>query len=501
MKIGYPTIFLLSFLSFLYACKDYDPKPDYDSDQYVNHWIYDNMSIYYLWNDRLPNKPDYNQQPDDFFESILYKYDERVTPDGDRFSWIMENYVDLLNYLSGISSDEIGFEYILWRTANEENLIGEIQYVKRNTPAASVGLKRGQFFSAVNGISLNMQNYQMLTQIQGDYTLTVHDVSVEDGALVILSTETKSIRSLSRYAENPVYLDTIYSIGNSKIAYLVYNFFADDENDDSWSYLTRLKQSFVQFQNQDVTDMVLDLRYNTGGSMHAAQWLASMLIREGSSGEVFLMGQYNKLVTSAIVQEGGAEVLNARFLHQDDQAGITHTLPQLGDKLNRLIVLTGSHTASASELLICGLRPYKDIQLLGETTIGKSVGSITIHDEDHPENTWGMQPIIVRFCNARFDTFNVGLEPDYLNEDDSYPKLELGDINENLLHQAISIITGNTALRNEKRQSPLLSARKVSSSISTKPGANQAIVNLKITDFILSKKTIPLSKKEYHDSK
>ena len=480
MKIGNRAIFLLSCLSFLYACKDYDPQPDYTSDQYVNHWIYDNMNIYYLWNDNLPNKPDYSLSPDAFFESILYRYDKRVNPDGDRFSWIMENYIDLVNYLSGISSDEIGFEYVLWRVATDNNLVGEIQYVKRNTPAALSGLKRGQFFSAVNETPLTMQNYQMLSRIQGDYSLTVHDdVYVEDGKLVLHSAETKTLRSLSCYAENPVYLDTIYNIGDAKIAYLVYNFFADDENDNSWNYLTGLQSALDNFQTQGITDMVLDLRYNSGGSMHAAQWLSSMLIREGDAGQIFLVGEYNKLVTSAIIREEGEEALYARFLSTERNKNIEYTLPKLGNNLNHLIVLTGSHTASASELLICGLKPYKDITLLGDTTVGKSVGSITIHDEDHPENKWGMQPIIARFGNARHETFNVGLVPDYLNEDESmHPKLELGDINENMLNQAISIITGNVSLRREKSPSPWLSAQKIRSSISVKPGANQLVIKL-----------------------
>ena len=107
-----------------------------------------------------------------------------------------------------------------------------------------------------------------------------------------------------------------------------------------------------------------------------------------------------------------------------------------------------------------------------------------------------MQPIIARFCNAKRETFNVGLVPDFLNEDElMLPKLELGDINENMLNQAIDIITGNV-LRGWKSPSPLQSVQKVGSSISVKPGANQAIVDLKI-----SKKTITLPKIEYHDSK
>ncbi len=478
-------VVLLTFTMIGIACKDKDPMPDYAGDQYANHWIYENMSNFYLWNEHLPAKPAYNVRPDAFFQSLLYKYNEQTNPERDRFSWIVENYTDLINYLNGISNDEIGFEYLLFPVKNSDKLLGEIQYVKQNTPAAQAGLKRGQFFSQINGVTLDGNNYQtLLRNMSGNYHLTVHDLGLKNDTLIVLSEETKYLQTLSQYSEHPVYLDTIYTIGNSKIGYLVYNFFADDENDKSWNYLTELQQALSRFYHQNITDIVLDLRYNQGGSMHAAQWLASMLVHETDVDQIFLSGKYNQLLESAILKQRGPDALNVRFLAQDqnkyNKPAIQFSLPKLGSKLNHLIVLTGSYTASASELLICGLRPYKDVTLLGMTTYGKSVGSTTFYDEDHPENKWGMQPIITRFYNARTETFNVGLDPDYVNADEeTFPKLELGDTNENMLNQAINIIiTGNSFLRSSKKPEASFYTSKAYSSFATKRGANQAIVDL-----------------------
>src|SRR5690348_13793147 len=82
---------------FMISCKDDEVSPstpDNEDNQYVNKWIEENMAFWYYWNDELPSLPDRNLAPDDFFESLLSPQD--------RFSWIQENYQDLLNSLSGI---------------------------------------------------------------------------------------------------------------------------------------------------------------------------------------------------------------------------------------------------------------------------------------------------------------------------------------------------------------------------------------------------------------
>ena len=62
--------------------------PTVDENKYVNNWIFEEMNIYYLWNNKIPKSPDYSMKPDKFFNSLLYTYNKNSNPEGDRFSWI-----------------------------------------------------------------------------------------------------------------------------------------------------------------------------------------------------------------------------------------------------------------------------------------------------------------------------------------------------------------------------------------------------------------------------
>jgi carboxyl-terminal processing protease len=110
----------------------------------------------------------------------------------------------------------------------------------------------------------------------------------------------------------------------------------------------------------------------------------------------------------------------------------------------RVYILTGPRTASASELIINGLKPFMDVYLIGDVTIGKNVGSITIYDENDDSNTWGMQPIITKIFNSNGQSdYTAGFTPQELDEDNSIHLYPLGDTRERLLSRAIATITGN----------------------------------------------------------
>ncbi|MEJ0031335.1 MAG: hypothetical protein WDO15_13590 [Bacteroidota bacterium] len=110
---------------------------------------------------------------------------------------------------------------------------------------------------------------------------------------------------------------------------------------------------------------------------------------------------------------------------------------------NRVYILTGSRTASASELIINGLKPFMDVYLVGGTTIGKNVGSITIYDENDPDNKWGMQPIVVKLFNSQGQSdYSNGFTPQIPDDDNSLYLYPLGDPRETLLNKTITQITG-----------------------------------------------------------
>lgn len=429
---------------------DGPPVVNTNEHKYVNDWIYEEMSIYYLWNTKIPKNPDFTQFPADFFDSILNKYNASSNPDGDRFSWIQENYTDLLKSLTGVSSDEIGFEYIFVRVTDTQ-YYALVLYPRKNTDAEAKGISRGRFVTKINGQNITSSNYQNLFGGTGSKTLSMADWTLDSSvgpededypSYKLTNSDDVTIQMHSNYAENPIYMDSVYTEGSQKVGYLVYNFFARDKGDNSNSYDKHLMDRLSSMQSQGITDMVLDLRYNGGGAVSSAIALSSALVKDRSTDNILVTSEYNSIVHNSMRNQYGANYNKEYFI--DKIEGTSYPIPAMN--LPRLYVLVKDWTASASEFVINGLSPYMDVILVGETTYGKNVGSISIYEENDPNNKWGMQPIIVRYANSLgFSDFTAGFTPDY--EVDEFADLYLypfGDSNDPMLGKALSLITGTT---------------------------------------------------------
>ncbi|MCL2073314.1 MAG: S41 family peptidase [Marinilabiliaceae bacterium] len=467
-KLNYFLIILIPVL--LFSCKKDDVNNNEGKtidNETINKWIYQEMSIYYLWNEHIPNQPNYSLYPEQFFYSILYKRDQR---DGDRFSWIQDNYLELLNSLSGVTQSDVGFEYVGYAPLDSDNVLGQIAYIKPDTNAEEIGLKRGDYFTHVNGIRLNRSNFRTL--LSGDETsvsITFYDRNTGEST-------NKTVIKHANYAENPVFYDNIYENNGHKIGYLVYNAFVNGPDQKSNIYDKQLNEVFENFKNSQITELVLDLRYNSGGSMSAALMLGSMLAPNHNVNNIFVKLQYNKLVQSELIKQFGEEEL---FYYMSDKLQTGETINNIGSYINSIYILTGQWTASASELVINSLKPYmndKPIILIGNITVGKNVGSISIYDNKNSQNKWGMQPIVCYFFNSEDKAdFGNGFVPDK-EEKDNGDKLQLGDTNEIMLKIAIDhIIDGNFS--KTTTQLPDNQLVTIGSSMEQKAWANKTIID------------------------
>ena len=426
----YVTLLILAFVAF--SCSE-DNEPSgppvvNEQNQHVNRWIQENMEYWYLWNQELPSNVDKNLEPSDYFAALL--------SDDDRFSWIQEDYQELLNSLSGINK-EAGYEYVLYKESeNSENVVLQILYVKPNSPAQTGGLKRGDLVSKVNGQTLTSFNYRnVLRGLKENHTLTYKPVDYEAQSF---GTETTVALSTVQYAENPNYLRKVIPVEGKKIGYYVYNFFATG---DQSAFDEEMDNIFSQFKRDGITDLVLDVRFNSGGSEVSAKNLASLIGSGVTSSSVFFRRQYNTEINKEIIADpkyGEAFLTN---LFADEAYNIGSLLSS-----KRVYVLTSSRTASASELIINSLKPYMEVFLIGDVTYGKNVGSISIYDENDARNTWGLQPIVLRVENSLgFSDYSSGFVPDIENKDNGLYVYPLGDPRENLLAEAIAHITGKTS--------------------------------------------------------
>ncbi|MBN2167304.1 MAG: peptidase S41 [Marinilabiliaceae bacterium] len=382
-----------------------------DSTKNVNKFIYNTMMTYYYWNDQIPDiNP--NTQPDseDFFYSLL---NDKL----DQWSFITDDYQGLINYFNGVQlSMGMSFQLYYLDTISN-NLIGVVEYVDKDGPADLAGITRGNIFYAVNNVELNDQNYYDLLN-RDSYILTFGEFT-ETGIIELSPSINLSAVELT---VNPIHMSKILNINGKMVAYLALNAFQANNE-------TELKNLFADFKSHNVTELVLDLRYNGGGTVTTANLIASMIGPSSIANNIMIKTSYNTILTSAF-----------KAKYPDDESIFIYRFITSSSNLNlsRLFVLTSSSTASASEMVIYSLEPYMNVIQIGEETHGKYYGSRTFNDTQN-ESYWAIQPIISKSENADNSIdYSKGLPPDYFMFDDY--KHDLGDINENLLATAISII-------------------------------------------------------------
>lgn len=448
---------LLMATLFLVSCNDDNVEPEIAT----NNWIYDTMKEVYYWAEDISANVDRSRTPELFFESLLVKED--------RFSVIVPDYDELINSLSGVAR-EAGYEFVLLRVGNE-GVVGTVVYIKPNSPAANSDLKRGDIIEKVNGKAMTMENYQsVIGELSSAHVLTC--VRQIEGSADFEMLPDISL-NVVQYQENPNYLDTVYTIDGQKVGYFVYNFFAEGVNvnpdDEDERYSDQMDAIFADFKSEGITELILDLRYNGGGSVSAATNLASLIGSNINSSELFYENQWNDLYQAYIQGlRDGDDILKGKF--EDKEANI-------GGNLSRVFVLTSSRTASASELIINGLMPYMNVVLLGEKTYGKNVGSIPIPDDRKNGSNYGLLPITFKIFNSQGKSdYGDGFEPNVEVNEFEWPMHELGDIDEKLLAAAIATIEGRPVSRLKGTDG---GPKPFMFSIDNKLRSNKAIFHLK----------------------
>ena len=429
----------------------------------VNDWILENMKFWYYWNDKNPATPDKSLGPADFFRSLLYEPKNTANPNRDRFSWIQESAKELKASLSG-EATTTGMEFKLYvREANSTDVIAKILYVQRNSPAEKAGVKRGDIISSVNGTKLTTTNYGDLVYGAGN-TKTYGFATVDDKKIVDTNL-TKSITAVV-YQANPVYLDSTYTIQGKKIGYLVYNQFVTGPGGPSdKTYDQQLRTVFGKFKAQGISELVLDLRYNPGGYVSSSTVLGSLVGKGINTSKLFYRKEYNASLTpeyQAYDKKNGTDSFSGFFYDEPNN---------VGGNLQRVYVLTTSGSASASELIINGLKPFMDVVTIGTTTYGKNVGSITLEDKTG-RIKWGMQPITSKTFNALNQSdYGTGFVPKVeVKEFTNVAWKPLGDISDALLNEAVFQITGGRTARVAARSGA--ETPSVGSSIERKAGGS-----------------------------
>tara|TARA_R110001592_G_scaffold77055_5_gene232235 strand:- start:4136 stop:5416 length:1281 start_codon:yes stop_codon:yes gene_type:complete len=380
--------------------------------------------------------------PEEFFYQTCYKHSKVVGNSSaiDRFSFVEDDYETLVNSLSGVSKSN-GLEFGLARNEGSTDLFGYVRYIIPNSNASTKDIARGDIFTRVNGVQLNDANYISLLFGNSDtYTLGMADIS---GTVVTDNDKEVTLTKSEGLQEDPILVAKTVEVNGTKIAYLMYNGFTN-------SYNEQLNTVFGQFKTAGATELVLDLRYNPGGSVNSSRLLASMVYGTNTS-ELYVRQRWNDKIQSML----NKEQLEDYFANKTDSGTALNSL-----NLNKVYVLATGSSASASELVMNGLAPYVNVFHIGETTRGKNEFSVTMVDDIdndyiyrsdrenkiNPSNRWAMQPLMGRNENSEgFSDYTLGLTPDVVLAEDLADLGVLGDINEPLFARAIQEITGVSA--------------------------------------------------------
>ena len=425
-------LLLITISTLFVSCfEDLDDNIQSASDLDIENFIYRGLNYFYLYKADTPELANDNFANQDELNTFLNSFE---TPESlfsflkspqDRFSLLVANYNLLEDALNGVSLNN-GMEFgLVYYPNNSSNVFGYIRYVLPGTDAESKNLERGMIFNSINGQQLTDTNFSELL------SLNSYEIGLATFNGTEITTTGESIALIKQqYTENPILIAETLTVQGQKIGYLMYNAFTRD-------FDSQLNGVFAQFKADAITDLVIDLRYNGGGSVETAIDLSSMITGQFYN-QVFANEEWNT--------DRQAEYASPKLF--DNQIFTGEAINSLN--LTKAYVLTTKRSASASELVINGLNPYIDMTQVGDTTTGKYQASFLLYDapapnfsksQANPGHSYAMLPLVFKTSNAiGFTDYAEGLFPD-IQLKENYTNLGvLGDVNEPLLAAALNDI-------------------------------------------------------------
>lgn len=316
------------------------------SETAIKEFVLGRMRDVYLWADRLP--PDIDVADFDTAESLLAEL-RSFSPAGedgrpvDRFSFIGSAAQDAQFFGEGQFA---GFGFSS-RFEAENDL--RFTRVFADSPAGRAGFERGQRILEIDGRSIaEIQAAEGINAAFGPSEVGVtrlFRIRELDGSEFEVSV-TKDVVTI-----DPVPQRRIVETNALRAGYVEMSQFIGTAEGAGGP----LDQAFSEFENAFVTDLVVDLRYNGGGLVRTAELLGDYLGWGAAPGEVFSRTLFNA----------------ANAARNDDEF---FEFVDASPVLARIVFIATGATASASELVINGLAPHVQVDIVGADTFGKPVG-------------------------------------------------------------------------------------------------------------------------------
>lgn len=322
----------------------------------------------YLWYRELPDlNPNNTPVVEDYFDLLRTS---ATTPSGqpkDRFHFTYDTSEWIALSQSGVEAGYGAQWAILARTPPRRIVIA---YVEPDSPAATAGLSRGMEVLTIDGQdAINGNTQATVDALNGglfpsaagqSHAFTFRELSGATRAATMVSAEVTS---------TPVQNVRVIDTPAGRVGYILFN-----------DHIATSEAALVNAINTlrtppGIVDLILDLRYNGGGYLDIASSLAYMIAGSATSGRTFERLQFNDKYPSTNPITG--QPLAPTPFHTTGNFGATNgaTLPTLNLPQQRVYVLTGPGTCSASEAIINSLRGINfTVYQVGSTTCGKPYG-------------------------------------------------------------------------------------------------------------------------------
>ncbi len=439
MKIKLALLTIVVLLAF--SCKkkiesgENIPPPSGTST--AEELLMDSVFLYskevYFWNDRIPSYDQFNPRQykgaDELKSAQNVMNAIRQLQPLDRYSFVTTK--EESDAIQTGQDKDFGFfikSSSVDVSAPLDSIYWFVSYVYDQSTAGAAGVKRGWIVNKINGTQLvyDQAGINMLNNIFFGTATTASFEFIKPDK----STTTESL-SKSTFQANSVLYKGILTPGGKKVGYLVFNqFFGAPSR-------AELREAFTLFQSEGITDLVVDLRYNPGGSTETQDTLANLIAPLAADNQKMYTYQFNPQL-----QQGNFPLLKKKPGYQKvsfSEATNTVNYEKAGTlNLGRVFFIVTHSSASASELIINNLKPYMDVKLIGDTTYGKPVGFFPIQVFNY-----AVYPVSFRTINSvGHADYYSGFAPDKLSADGV--NKDWGDITEPSLAAALNYIASGT---------------------------------------------------------
>lgn len=338
-------------------------------------WLRSWTNETYLWNDEVIDA-DPASIPDkkDYFASLRTLAKTSSNKDKDNFHF-SQSTADFLISRNSLPTASYGANFVVFSSTRPRDI--RVRYTEPNSPASEVIGGQAQFvrgsriisingIDAVNGATTQAEvdalNAALTPPLPG---VTNTFVMRDPGAT---SDRTVSITS-SSISQKPVNRTSVISTPTGNVGYILFNTFSP------FSSEREIRDAMDSMRVQNVSDLVLDLRYNGGGLLNVAGQLSYMVAGPAAtSGRFFESLKFNTRSGNVNPVTGAVNTPTA-FSGTGLGFSVPNGTPLPSLNLRRVFILSTARTCSASEAVINGLRGIDiEVILIGGTTCGKPYG-------------------------------------------------------------------------------------------------------------------------------